>query len=77
MEDGFIDLAMYLSINKYFICFANAPHCTFAQSIKDLNNDTYLSAINGNFVRTLTKTFQELATALIRKDVCNCDLKKE
>jgi hypothetical protein len=47
MEDGFIDLAMYLSINKYFICFANAPHCTFAQSIKDLNNDTYLRILLG------------------------------
>ena len=57
MENGFTDLALYLSINKYFICFANAPHCTFAQSIKDLNNDAYFSAINGYFVRTITETF--------------------
>ena len=57
MENGFTDLALYLSINKYFIRFSNASYWTFAQSYKDAHYDTNFSANNGILVRTFTKAF--------------------
>ena len=57
MENGFIDLAMYLSINKYFVRFPNASYWTFAQSYKDAHYDTNFSANNGILVRTFTEAF--------------------
>jgi hypothetical protein len=57
MENGFTDLALYLSINKYFIRFFNASYWTFAQSYKDAHYDTNISTNNGILVRTSTKAF--------------------
>jgi hypothetical protein len=57
MENGFIDLAMYLSINKYFVRFPNASYWALAQSFKDAHYDPNLSSNNGNFVRTITEAF--------------------
>jgi hypothetical protein len=71
MEDGFADLALHISINKYYVRFAYASHWTFTQSFEDLNFDTYFSSINGTFVRTIAETLPKLVTTLTRKTAHN------
>lgn len=61
MEAGTAKLAMYLSVDQYYLLYRDAAYCCLASACKDTFGNAHIGSCNGDHDGCAAKEIQQLA----------------